>query len=69
MSLSLAKTRRYGALVDGALVEGGLLDVEELFWSHPANRAPMARPNNSTSENFLFIVCVKVARIAGKLKL
>ena len=59
---------RYGALVDGAFVEGGLLGVELLFWLHPANSAPMARPNNSTSENFLFIVFRKIARIAGKLK-
>lgn len=59
---------RYGALVDGAFVEGGLLGVEELFWLHPANRAPMARPNNSTSENVLFIVLLKIARIARKLK-
>ena len=58
----------YGALVDGAFVAGGLLGVEELFWLHPANRAPMASPNNSTSENVLFIVLLRVARIAGKLK-
>jgi hypothetical protein len=60
-----ARLNAYGALVEGALVEGiaGALvsvsppDGVEVFWLQPETRTVKASPDNvSNRNNFLFIV-------------